>query len=108
MPSPVNRLSLGTVQFGLDYGIANTTGKVSEVQVQKILHKALTEGLGAIDTASSYGNSEAVLGKFLKSHADSFKIVTKLAPVNYFSAGFVQRELEQSLEQLHVPQVHGY
>jgi len=96
------------VQFGLDYGIANATGKVAEKDARQILQTGLEQGIEALDTASSYGDSETVLGNFLKDHQETFKIVTKLAPVTRYENGVAGKELQRSLKQLNVPAVHGY
>jgi len=56
-------LMLGTVQFGLPYGIANTTGQPSPVEVTRILAAAVEGGVNALDTAAIYGTSEEVLGR---------------------------------------------
>ena len=61
-----SRLVLGTVQFGLDYGIANVSGKPSFERVKAILTTAFDNGVTTLDTAAAYGDSEVVLGKALK------------------------------------------
>lgn len=71
----MSKLVLGTAQFGLNYGISNTCGKVSESEVIKILDKAGSAGVFMLDTAASYGDSEAILGRVGVS---DFEIVTKL------------------------------
>ena len=53
-----NKIILGTAQFGLDYGINNQNGKVSDKDVDQILNYAFESGIKELDTASSYGNSE--------------------------------------------------
>ena len=55
-------LCLGTVQFGLPYGITNTTGQVSEAEVRRILALAAQQGIELLDTAQAYGSAESVLG----------------------------------------------
>ena len=59
-----NKLVLGTVQFGLDYGVNNQSGQVQQSEVNKILQLAKESGIKKIDTSSAYGTSESVLGKF--------------------------------------------
>ena len=49
--------------MGLDYGISNTAGKSSKKEVRKILELASSAGIGIIDTASIYGDSEKLLEK---------------------------------------------
>ena len=53
------KLSLGTAQFGLKYGISNQCGKVRQDEVLKILSEAKSSGVNDIDTAIAYGTSEA-------------------------------------------------
>ena len=46
-----NKIALGTVQFGIDYGISNNTGKTPFDEVNKILDIAKNYGINTIDTA---------------------------------------------------------
>lgn len=70
------KLGLGTVQFGLDYGISNAGGKTPPDEVTRILDVAMQHKVRIIDTAALYGTSEQALGAGLPvSHA--FDIVTK-------------------------------
>jgi aryl-alcohol dehydrogenase-like predicted oxidoreductase len=55
-------LCLGTVQFGLPYGITNTAGQVAEPEVRRILALAAEHGIELLDTAQGYGSAESVLG----------------------------------------------
>jgi aryl-alcohol dehydrogenase-like predicted oxidoreductase len=70
------KLALGTVQFGLNYGVTNQQGKVSLAEVEKILSFAKSEGITTLDTAAAYGDSEDVLGKVKAS--EHFNLVTKV------------------------------
>jgi aryl-alcohol dehydrogenase-like predicted oxidoreductase len=56
------QLCLGTVQFGLAYGITNTAGQVAEPEVRRILSLAADHGIEMLDTAQAYGSAETVLG----------------------------------------------
>lgn len=69
------RLALGTVQFGLDYGLTNAAGRVPEPEVAAILALAAEAGIDLLDTATAYGDSEAVIGRLA---APSFRVVTKI------------------------------
>jgi len=73
----ISKLSLGTVQFGLDYGIANQKGKPTQDEVNKIIDYVYNNGINCFDTAQAYGDSEKVLGKAIKDKKDSI-IVSKL------------------------------
>ena len=57
----MNRLILGTVQFGMSYGIANRKGQVGRLEAVSMMRLAAAAGsIG--DTAIAYGESEACLG----------------------------------------------
>ena len=89
------KLALGTVQFGMNYGISNKNGQIQAAEIERILAFAENCGIDTLDTAQAYGNAEAVLGKF---NLKNFKIVTKL---------FDSDVLEHSLERLHVDSVYA-
>ena len=99
---------LGTVQFGLKYGIANTTGKPSYETVKEILKLALDNGVTALDTAAAYGDSEEVLGKAMAELgiADKITVVSKVPPIledNADPMGFIESSVARSLERLRIP-----
>ena len=73
----LSKLSLGTVQFGLDYGISNTKGQPNQEEVNDIIKYVCENGINCFDTAQAYGNSEAVLGKAINNQNDIF-IISKL------------------------------
>ena len=73
------RLCLGTVQFGLNYGITNSAGQVSEIEVARILMKAEQSDVGWLDTAQAYGNAEDVLGRQLPQ-GHQLRLISKLPP----------------------------
>lgn len=72
------KLALGTVQFGLDYGVANTDGKVDVTTMISILQRARAKGIDTLDTAISYGESEKRLGM---TNVKDWRIVTKLPEI---------------------------
>ena len=73
------KLGLGTVQFGCKYGISNTRGQVDIKEIAKILDFARQNGIYTLDTASLYGCSEEVLGKF---DLTPFSVVTKTIKID--------------------------
>lgn len=77
---PLSALSLGTVQLGVNYGINNDAGKPDRTVAFQILDTAMEKGITALDTAAGYGESEEVIGAWLKT-VDPAKrpyIMTKL------------------------------
>lgn len=75
----VSRLTLGTVQLGLNYGIANRQGKPDEEKSRKILEQAEKLGICAFDTAAQYGDSESVLGRYFRENESSSSSVSASA-----------------------------
>lgn len=71
------KISIGTAQFGLPYGITNTEGQVQQEQVKSLLLLAQQSKIDYLDTAQAYGNSEKILGNNLPA-SNSFHIVDKL------------------------------
>ena len=69
------KLSLGTVQFGNNYGVSNKTGIVSYNEAEKILTTARESGIKMLDTANSYGESENILGEI---GVNDFDVVSKI------------------------------
>ena len=100
-------LALGTVQLGLDYGIANCQGKPSIQQAQEIVDTAINQGIEWFDTAMLYGDAESVLGKCLEHHSGA-KIITKVGSLAKLSKGELDRQLDQSLESLQVDHLDGF
>ena len=99
----MSKLALGTVQFGLDYGITNQNGQVTIKEVKGILDFSKENGIDVLDTASGYGNSEKVLGEV---GVDNYQIITKTISlkngVDKVIDGFYQ-----SLNDLSQKQVEG-
>jgi aryl-alcohol dehydrogenase-like predicted oxidoreductase len=69
------KLALGTVQFGMDYGVTNLQGKLSLDTIRGILESASLNGIDLLDTAHGYEESEKILGQVAKT--DKFSIITK-------------------------------
>lgn len=95
------KLVLGTVQFGLQYGI-NSSGRPSLEQVFDILNEAKNGCIEILDTSSAYGDAEEVLGAV--KAADNFKIVSK------YSKGekSVEETFNNSLRILGTDHLYGY
>ncbi len=97
------KLALGTVQFGLDYGVTNHDGQVAIDEVKNILDYAKDKGIDTLDTASGYGNSEQVLGEV---GVNNYRIITKTTPLKNGVDGVI-KGFHQSLDSLNIGQVDG-
>ncbi|MFT5004298.1 MAG: aryl-alcohol dehydrogenase-like predicted oxidoreductase, partial [Flavobacteriales bacterium] len=98
------KLALGTVQFGVDYGISNRQGKVVLHEVENILSLARAHNITTLDTAAAYGASEQVIG--ILNASSRFSIVTKI-PTLAKVTSTISDLLEVSLAHLKTQQVQA-
>jgi aryl-alcohol dehydrogenase-like predicted oxidoreductase len=99
------KLALGTVQFGLDYGVTNTSGKLSDEACQNILTLAEKSGLNTLDTAAAYGVSEDILGHLAISQR--FKVISKVPALLNSNPEMIQEYVQVSLSRLKRKQLDG-
>jgi len=76
MSEGASKLALGSANFGLDYGLANNTGKISASELLDILLFAKKACIEVIDTAQAYGDSESRIGSLCDDN--KFNFVTKI------------------------------
>lgn len=105
------KLALGTVQFGMPYGIANEQHVPADEEIASILDLAELSAIDAIDTASSYGDSETRLGAALRGRR-CFRLVTKTPPLNDDESSLdpqtaVRASLLKSLARLRQPAIYA-
>lgn len=101
------KLALGAVQFGLSYGVANATGRVSGKAANAILHRAQESGMDTLDTAIAYGDSESVLGSL---GVQGWRVVSKLPAVPEGCtdvAQWVRAQTQESLRRLGLQRLYG-
>jgi len=112
-----SKLVLGTVQFGMKYGLNNLHGQPTREEAFSILDAALATGIDTFDTAYAYGTAEDVLGAWIRdrSLAGKVRVISKMKPhaLNDYPDGtkaseVVQTELEKSLARLGVKSLDGY
>ena len=107
------QLALGTVQFGLRYGIARPDAAVPETEVRRILARAPSLGIRILDTAAAYGDIESRLAGLLQGA--NFRVVTKLPPkpaglmasdLDAWVAASLQSSHERLGDYLHAVMLH--
>ena len=102
------RLALGTVQFGVPYGVANKSGQVSRAEARAMLHLVSASGIDTLDTAIAYGESEKCLGE---AGVEDFKVITKLPALPDVCLdvnGWVREQLSASISRLRTAKVYGF
>lgn len=97
-----SKIVLGTVQFGLNYGINNSNGQTDEEEVAHILEEANHNFIYTLDTSAAYGNSESVLGRNIGNIP--FNIISKY-PQGKLS---VEEVFNNSLKLLKTNSLYGY
>ena len=102
----ITKLGIGTLQFGLNYGIANKDGKLKNLEINKIKNISKAHNINIVDTANVYGNSEKRLGDLGFS---DFKLVSKLPvtqpPID--RVNWVLKNVRKSLKKLNVTKLYG-
>lgn len=99
------KIALGTARFGMDYGIGKDGKQVRQGEVFCILSKAAEAGVEVIDTAHGYGESEKIIGSYLRTNKNSFKVISKLPKC---SRDDVAKLFKESLRDLGVEAIYGY
>jgi aryl-alcohol dehydrogenase-like predicted oxidoreductase len=108
----VSAVGLGTNNFGM---------KLDEEGCREVLDAALAEGITLIDTADSYGESEARLGKLLQGRRDDVVLATKFGSdvskrggdngADWGARGsrrYIRRAVESSLQRLQTDWIDLY
>ena len=101
------KLALGTVQFGVDYGIANQEGRTKLDEARAILRTAFKSGIDTLDTAIAYGDSEQRLGEV---GIENWHVISKLPSIpedcNNIT-GWVVESVNASLARLKIKKLSG-
>tara|TARA_B100001175_G_C19424112_1_gene597658 strand:- start:250 stop:1203 length:954 start_codon:yes stop_codon:yes gene_type:complete len=99
MIKDISKFCLGTWSLGGATKGASSYGKISEKLVEKILDLSFEKGINTFDTASVYGKSEKLLGKFIKNKRDKIKIASKIGCTSYFKKiNFEKKTILHNLE----------
>lgn len=98
----LSNMTLGTVQLGMNYGIANQGGQPDTEKSHSMLSTAIENGVLSLDTARAYGTSEDVLGGFLKkcNKKDEIFITSKvkLSLEDNCNSKIVEKAMFESVE----------
>lgn len=84
-----SKIGLGTVQWGMRYGVANRSGRPEAGEIARILRLARESGITLLDTAQAYGDAESVIGQ-VGQDTYGWRIVTKIQAIQ--NGNFGDRE----------------
>lgn len=103
------RLSIGTAQFGMKYGVTNAGGRVPEEEVARVLELAHRSDVADLDTAFGYGDAEEVLGRVLERTglALGFRVVTKIPKIGDMGVDVPREAFTMSRERLRLQNVYA-
>lgn len=106
----ISKITLGTAQLGMNYGIANKSGKPDFNVAVNILEYSLKNGIDTYDTSPLYGNSEEIIGSFVSLKVKERKnltIISKLSKIDMKSDfnfknlyNYIKEKVKQSLNKL--------
>ncbi len=115
----ISKITLGTAQLGLNYGIANKNGKPEFKEAMNILNYSIEHGINTFDTSPVYGNSEEIIGSFISSqleHNKEFPIIssklekigekTDISFENLYS--LIKKRINTSLKNLNIKKIPFY
>tara|TARA_Y100000768_G_scaffold299944_1_gene233718 strand:- start:42 stop:911 length:870 start_codon:yes stop_codon:yes gene_type:complete len=103
----MSKLALGSAQFGMQYGITNTSSRFTDADIEEVLRIAKKNHIDTIDTAIAYGESESRLGKH---DLKEFKIITKIPKFSSEVTNikkWINEEIESSLLRLNKNKIHA-
>ncbi len=105
-----SRLTLGTAQIGMPYGIANRAGQPDAETTEAILDRAWACGMTCFDTARAYGDAENRLGAWLAKAGESAQVVSKFRALtdDASAADAVRSEFDQSCTALRRDRIDVY
>jgi aryl-alcohol dehydrogenase-like predicted oxidoreductase len=103
----VNKLILGTVQFGLNYGINNSNGQVSESEIKKILDFSNASGIEILDSADAYGTALEEIGNYHLTSNNKFKVINKFSSTEKSDISILEK-VKNALHKTNLPNFEVY
>lgn len=111
----LSRITLGTVQLSMKYGISNKTKSSSKI-TNEVLMTAKELGISSFDTSPQYGNIEMILGKFFKEKSITDpNVISKIPPIEFLEKpnfdnvyNEVKKHVMKSLKDLNLKKIPIY
>ncbi len=99
-----SKIILGTVQFGMNYGISNKIGKPSSKEVGEILNFAYDNGISTVDSADGYGDALEILGNYNHNNTRKYNLNTKFKACELE----LNTQLDISLQKMNADSINVY
>ncbi len=104
----MSKIILGTVQFGLDYGINNKSGKPDHNEIKSILDYAFDNKINFLDTAEAYGDSHERIGEYHANSNNKFKVITKFSSSRLDLPKNISDRINHHLKILNISNLYCY
>ena len=104
----MSEIILGTVQFGLDYGINNNAGKPNHNEVKSIFDYAYNNNITLLDTAEAYGNSHEIIGNYHENSDNKFQVTTKYCSARLDLPENISERINHHLKILNISNLYCY
>jgi aryl-alcohol dehydrogenase-like predicted oxidoreductase len=105
MSGLIDKLALGTAQFGLAHGVSNLRGRLNDAEARATLDFAADAGLVYLDTSADFGDAEVQIGK-LAPRTRPFKVTTKTISMAN-GLGALENRARRSLRNLGAPSAYA-
>ena len=103
-----NKIVVGTVQFGLHYGVNNVSGRPSKEMAYSILDFAFENKIRLLDTAEAYGDSHEVIGNYHRQSENKFEVITKFSSKRTDLPSNLTERILQDMDILNVTSLYCY
>ncbi|OEH85488.1 hypothetical protein BHU72_05220 [Desulfuribacillus stibiiarsenatis] len=115
MEALLDKICLGTAQFGMRYGVANKSGQPNQKDIDSILDFSYNSGIRYLDTAEAYGQSEKCIGNFLRNNpSKNFSLVSKYSFESSINScdtkqipSMLEAKIQKSLDKLNIATIDG-
>jgi spore coat polysaccharide biosynthesis protein SpsF len=103
-----NKLILGTVQFGLEYGINNSAGKPTDKELHAILELAHDSGIRILDSAEAYGDAIERIGNYHGTSGKHFEVISRYGASRSDLPAGIRDRISWNLRLLQVDSLYAY
>jgi aryl-alcohol dehydrogenase-like predicted oxidoreductase len=100
-------LILGTANFGTVYGVANNQEKMTRRRCHEVLDFAYSSGVGCLDTAKNYGDSESIIGEFHRA-GRTYKVFSKVSDFNTINVDDLVTQARLTIQRLQIEKLSGF
>ena len=103
-----NKIILGTVQLGVDYGINNKKGRPKRSHSLEILKYAHNNGIKTVDTSDSYGTSNELISDYNKTSLKPYRVIYKLNFEHPNSKLDLRKQIIRKIKNLNLDQLYCF